>query len=388
MNLADHNHCSGCSACYATCPRKAIRMHSDSEGFLFPEVDTILCIDCGLCTKVCPVLNQPNIRQPLRCFAVKSNDSQERKASSSGGVFSLLAKRVIQDGGIVFGAAWADNCSKVVHIGIDSVEDLPRLRESKYVQSEIGETYKSCEKFLKSSKLVLFTGCPCQIAGLLSFLGRDYDNLITQEVICNSVPSPKALAAWTEAEKKKVPDEDLQTIHFRDKCVGWHNTTLKYQFTTTTTTSLQLSAYYKLWQRGFTVRRSCIECKFRDFRSGADLTIGDFWGIEKVLPEMDDNGGVSAVLENTPKGCDFGARIMDCVECREVEFSDIAQSNPCLHKSFDLLRSAGDKRNLFWKLVNGGSDLQKLGIKMTQESSLRKIRLAIGRLLRALGVKK
>lgn len=364
-------------------------MRADAEGFLQPIVSSNKCIACGKCEKVCPVLNQSVARHPLQCFAAKSMDSCERLCSSSGGIFSLLARNIIERGGIVFGAAWMPECSKVVHIGVERIQDLPRLRESKYVQSEIGEAYKKCGQYLDEGRLVLFTGCPCQIAGLRSFLDYSYEKLVTMEVICNSVPSPKALAAWTSTEKRKAPDEDLIAIHFRDKSLGWHNTTLKYQFTTTTTTTnLQLSAYYKLWQKGFTVRRSCVECRFRDFRSGADMTIGDFWGIERVIPEIDDNSGISAVIVNTEKGRDLWSKITGGAYFRDAVYTDILHSNPCLHKSFDLLKTAGDKRDIFWTLVNNGSDLQKLGIKMTQDPVFHRIRLSIGRFLRKLGLRK
>lgn len=160
------------------------------------------------------------------------------------------------------------------------------------------------------------------------------------------------------------------------------------EFATVTTVSLQLSAYYKLWQRGFTVRRSCIDCRFRDFKSGADLTIGDFWGIENIFPEMDDNRGVSAVMVNTEKGRDLWAAIVDSTENREVSYVDVVQSNPCLKKSFEMLKSAGERRRRFWALVNKGEDMQQIGAKMTRDPLINRIRYAVGRILRRIGLRK
>ena len=356
MNLPNNDLCCGCSACASICPMGIIEMRADGEGFLQPLVDSKRCISCGQCEKVCPILNPSEERLPKECHAAKSKDFNERIVSSSGGIFSLLARNVIEKGGVVFGASWSNGCNKVIHIGIDNIADLSRLRESKYVQSEIGDSYKKCKKILEEGRIVLFSGCPCQISGLLSFLNRDYNNLLTQEVICNSVPSPKALKYWTESEKHKIPDEALLAIHFRDKSEGWHKTTLKYQFTTTTTTNLLLSVYYRLWQRGYTVRRSCIECRFRDFKSGSDLTLGDCWGIEKYLPEMDDNNGVSVVIVNTEKGRKFWSCVSQETENINVDYSTILTSNPCLHKSFDLLKTAGSKREKFFRLCRNFHD--------------------------------
>ena len=358
-------------------------MVPDLEGFLQPRIAGDLCISCGICENVCPVLNVNSARLPLRCYAAKSKDEVARLCSSSGGVFSIFAKNVLDQKGVVFGVGWSDVGCETMHISIETLDELELLRGSKYVQSDMNDCYRRVKRFLEDGRKILFTGCPCQIAGLKSFLQKEYCNLILQEVICNSVPSPRALRKFTKIEQEKVPEEKLLSVFFRDKKNGWHNTTLRYQFTTTTTTtSLGMSIYYKLWQKGFTVRRSCINCSFRDFKSGADLTIGDFWGIEKIIPTMDDNKGVSVVMVNTEKGKVLWESIRDKVESYDVLYSDVLRYNPCLHSSYSLLRSAGKKRDVFWQKVNDGVDILTLGSKMVGPSFLQRVRSSVGAVVR------
>lgn len=387
-SLPTNDKCCGCTACAAICPKNAIKMLPDAEGLLQPVIDASICVDCGACARVCPVLNQAKPREPLACYIAKSLNDEERMKSSSGGIFSVFARHILAEGGKVYGVAWKKDPFRAAHIGVDSVEGLTYLRGSKYVQSEMGTTYREVRADLQSGRKVLFTGCPCQIAGLKSFLGKDFDNLITQEVICNSAPSPRVFGAWVRSEQKKAPGEELLNVNFRDKSVGWHNATLKFTFTTTTTTNMQLSAYYRLWQRGYSVRRSCIECDFRDFKSGADLTIGDFWGVEAERPEYDDNKGVSTILVNTARGAKFLEEVRAELLADTVSFASVIKKNPCLHKSFDLLKTAGTKREAFWESINEGADIQKLGVKLTRDPMLVRIRLFVGRLLRRWGLRK
>ena len=388
-NLPSREQCCGCTACAAICPKGAIKMIPDNEGFAQPVVDESVCVNCLACERVCPVLNQGAQRQPLACYVAKSLNDDERMKSSSGGIFSVFSRRIIEDGGKVYGVAWKKDPFRAAHVGVDSVDGLTYLRGSKYVQSEMGAIYREVRADLQSGRKVLFTGCPCQIAGLRSFLGKDYENLITQEVICNSAPSPRVFEAWVRSEQKKAPGEELLNVNFRDKSVGWHNATLKFTFTTTTTTTnMQLSAYYRLWQRGYSVRRSCIECGFRDFKSGADLTIGDFWGVEAERPKFDDNKGVSAILVNTDRGAKFLNDVKSELFIDSVSYASVVKKNPCLHKSFDLLKTAGKRRDEFWTKINAGADVQKIGIKMTKDPLRVRIRLWGGRILRKWGLRK
>ena len=195
------------------CPNACIIMLEDEQGFLYPKVDTAKCIDCGLCEKVCPVLNHGEPRQPLVCYAAIHHDEKIRLASSSGGVFTALAEYVITNSGVVFGARFNEKW-EVVHDYTETIEGLAAFRGSKYVQSTIGDNYRLAEQFLKDGRQVLFTGTPCQIAGLNNYLRKEYENLLSVEVACHGVPSP---LVWREYIKDKNPT----SINFRDKRNGW-----------------------------------------------------------------------------------------------------------------------------------------------------------------------
>lgn len=194
IDIKEKKECCGCNACAQRCPKSCITMREDSEGFLYPEVDKEICIDCGICEKVCPVMYQGNKRKPLAVYAVKHKNNEIRLSSSSGGVFTALAESVIDEGGVVFGAKFDDNWC-VVHSYSETKEGLAAFRGSKYLQSRIGDSFKKVECFLKANRKVLFSGTPCQIAGLKRFLRKEYDNLLTVDFVCHGVPSP---GVWRE----------------------------------------------------------------------------------------------------------------------------------------------------------------------------------------------
>lgn len=387
VKLATREQCTGCTACAASCPHGAISMTADDEGFLQPVVDERRCVHCGKCERVCPVLHRGDVRRPTQCFIAKAKDNVVREQSSSGGAFTVLAERIVCDGGKVYGAAWQNPEFVCRHIGVGDEHGLATLRGSKYVQSDLRGVFPEVKKDLDAGKPVLFSGCPCQIAGLKSFLGCDYDNLLCVSLICNSVPSPRIFGAWCEAERKRVGSK-LLDVKFRDKQAGWHNSTFKFHFTTTTTTSLQKSAYYWLWQEGCVVRRSCIDCAFREFRDGADLTIGDAWGIERFAPAFDDNRGVSAILAMSEKGADYLRSVEPEMNVESVAMEQILPGNPTLIKSFDLLKKAGPRRDEFWRKLNAGGDVIALAKRFTRRPLRLRIRMVVGKVLRKVGLRK
>ena len=233
INIKVKQDCCGCSACMQICPKQSITMVTDNEGFLYPEVNNTTCIDCGLCEKVCPVLNQNDGSQPIEVYAAKNNNEQIRLKSSSGGIFTLLAEKIIAEGGVVFGAKFNTDWS-VVHSYTETIDGLEDFRGSKYVQSSIGDNFLKAKQFLTDGRKVLFSGTPCQIAGLKHFLRKEYDNLLTIEVVCHGAPSPRVWKDYLEYRKERVYKKGKNTVSlsqnempqivgiaFRDKTNGW-----------------------------------------------------------------------------------------------------------------------------------------------------------------------
>lgn len=335
INLKNKQDCCGCSACAQRCPKQCISMQMDNEGFLYPQVDISKCIDCHLCEKVCPVINQYEARTPLNVYAAKNSDDEVRHQSSSGGIFTLLAEQTIKDGGVVFGACW-DKEWNVKHDSVDNISDLYRFRSSKYLQSVIGDNYLKAEHFLKTGRKVMFTGTPCQIAGIKHFLRKEYDNLLTVEVICHSVPSPGVWQQYltTRLNTLKWEKSDIRNISFRDKKTGWKT----YSFVIENkdgNSFIELSSK-NAFMRGFLAdlytRPSCHACPAKQLKSGSDITLGDFWSIESLMPEIDDDKGVSAIIVNSDKGKQVLHNIN--VELHEVQYDELTTRNPALVKSF------------------------------------------------------
>lgn len=332
--ITEKEQCCGCSACVQRCPQRCISMQKDSEGFLYPEVDITRCIDCHLCEKVCPVINQNESRFPLEVYAAKNTDTKVRQLSSSGGIFTLLAEQTIKDGGVVFGACWDDEWN-VGHDYAETLDEIVKFRSSKYLQSIIGESYKKTEFFLKTGRKVMFTGTPCQIAGLKHFLRKEYTKLLAVEVICHSVPSP---GIWQEYLADKLSSlnktkADVKSISFRDKSTGWNS----YSFVIESKDGRiykELSRH-NLFMKGFLAdlytRPSCYACPFKELKSGSDITLGDFWGIETLLPELDDDRGMSAVTANTEKGLALLQEVD--AELTEVAYDEVVKRNPALVRS-------------------------------------------------------
>lgn len=315
--LCSQNLCTGCFACKQVCAKGAIYI-TKINGFLYPKIDTFLCVDCGLCTKICPVLKMSSVSETRNnksvCYAIWNRIEEDRMNSSSGGVFSALANKTIKEEGIVYGAAWNKNM-QLKHIGIDDVKFLDSLRRSKYVQSNTDEIYKDVKIQVKSGRKTLFCGTPCQIAGLLSFLGKRYSNLITIGVVCHGVPSQisfdKYIREIEKEEKVKVYD-----CNFRSKDRGWRTglnllvygkTMMNKDIIINKITSG--NSYFNAFLKQYFLRESCYNCPFkRDNREDcADIMLSDFWSLWSAVPwgEVDFGKGISAVITNTENGRDY-----------------------------------------------------------------------------------
>ena len=364
----DKKDCCGCSACVQRCPKQCISLYEDEEGFLYPRVDKTVCIDCGLCEKVCPIINQDEPRTPQNVYAAKNPNETIRMNSSSGGIFTILAEQIINSEGVVFGACWDDEWN-IKHDYAECIDDLAKFRSSKYLQSVIGDTYIKTEQFLKAGRKVMFTGTPCQIAGLKHFLRKEYDNLLAVEVICHSVPSP---GVWQQYLTEKLQTigwnkSDIRHISFRSKATGWKG----YSFMIENKDGNVFSELgsKNAFMRGFLAnlytRPSCQKCPAKQLKSGSDITLGDFWGINSLMPEIDDDKGVSVVIVNTEKGRE-AMHIVD--NLLPASWTDICSKNPAVVKS----ATASAKKDQFFQ-EDGLSFENKIRILCTPSFSIRQL---------------
>lgn len=323
--------CSGCGTCAAKCPMRCITMQEDNHGFKYPVIDMNKCINCDICRKICPIKNKPETNNILSSYAVFSKNEELRKQSSSGGVFSELAKQMLSIGGVVFGAGF-DKDLNVIHMSADNQDDLIKLRGSKYVQSDLVDSFKEVKMYLDDKKQVLFSGTPCQIAGLRKFLGCEYENLITVDFICHGVPSPFAWKTYLKQLKNKYSSE-IKNISFRNKDSGWKVFSMKIEFCNRKLFRQKLTenAYMKSFLTDTIVRESCTSCVFKGYNGVSDITLADFWGIESIINEDEyiNDKGVSAVMIRTTKGQALFNKIQNIV-IKQVSVEDILKSNKSL----------------------------------------------------------
>lgn len=340
-------HCCGCESCRNACPKGAIAMVEDEEGFLYPRVNHDACIDCGICIKKCPIYNdQPANDVITTCYATISSDDGMRARSSSGGLFSQLALKTLEADGIVFGAAY-DGVDTVRHRGVESVADLDALRRSKYVQSSTGDTFSQAKRALDAGRQVLYSGCPCQIAGLYAYLGRDYDNLLTVDLICHGVPSPGLFRRYL---KETHPANSVSEVNFRDKSAfGWSTHMNAYMKDGSVRRERCTDdPFYLMFLRCLAQRPFCSICKFTRLPRVADLSIGDWWGVEKYDRSLNDGKGTSLALVNNAKGrAAFEAIEDDMARCETLPLSQARPRNYTIDRPF----KAHVHRARFFKLL-------------------------------------
>lgn len=325
----DKEHCSGCGLCSFECPKNAIIMKQDEEGFIYPHIQQELCINCGKCVCVCPNRRKFAYTENdiIQCFAAENLDEKIRLNSSSGGVFSALASRILLDGGVVVSPRYNENF-ELNHKIINKVNDFEAFRGSKYTQSRIGHLYEPIEQELKTGRKVLFTGTPCQTSAMREAFGNKYDNLVLQDVICHGCASEKIMKYYL-GEKAKEFNSEIDSICFRDKSNGWRDFSLKIVFKNgkIINESHKTNKFFQMHLKNIALRPSCYDCHFRKGNRDSDISLGDFWG-----HKGDDNKGTSVILVHTEKGKKLVEEValdlkMDIADKNEVLQNNIAYNS-------------------------------------------------------------
>ena len=348
--MPKQENCCGCEACRSICPKSAISMTEDKDRFILPRVDAKLCIECGLCEKVCPMYHSHNaVSVPEgSAYAAVSKNTIELSQSSSGGVFSLIADLILSKSGFIAGASF-DNTLTLRHIVTDNHEDLSRLRGSKYLQSRIGNTYADIRNILNTNKSVYFVGTGCQVAGLKLFLRKDYPNLITSDILCHGVPPQSVFNEMIKAVEAKYQGR-IEKYSFRDKSVwGWScssssNIKIGSKLTYLGNEPLQ-QAYFNAFIKADNYRESCYVCPYAQRNRAGDITLGDFWGVEKYVSVKNIGNGVSAILVNTEKGERLLNQIKDKMDLYPASINYIEKINRTLVEP----TSRPEARDIFFK---------------------------------------
>ena len=322
ITVSDRRDCCGCTACASICSRKAIKMMQDEEGFSYPVTDQSLCNQCGLCETVCPVISKESlqVKDLEKAYVVQHRKKDILRESTSGGAFSAIAEYVINHDGVVFGAAF-DSHFNVVHTSSQTIEELAKFRNSKYVQSNLGDTFCQIRTLLSKGKMVCFSGTPCQIQGLRKFLRKDYENLVLVDVVCRAVPSP---GVWEKYYKYVNSKGHIEEIRFRDKKLGYQYSTMaiKYRNGKIQREGIESHPWLRMFFSGMIIRPSCSTCRFRDPHRVSDITIWDCFNVYQLDKRMNEQLGVTRVLVHTKKGLDILSQTRDKLRLHEIAYED------------------------------------------------------------------
>lgn len=328
--LENTDLCTGCTACQSSCPVEAIEMVKNAKGFLYPEINQKICIDCARCKNVCPILNQKNKKSLGKTYAGYTKDSLAHKKSSSGGIFAELAKWVLEQNGCVYGAAF-DHSMTLRHIRVTSLNDLDSILGSKYVQSDLGHVFADVRADLKDDQLVLFCGTSCQVAGLKSYLGHEYSNLLTADLICHGVPSPEMFQIYLS----QVVSDKVTDYQFRNKDRG-----LKKQETLIVGETGELlrqptqeNKYYQGFLKNLYIRPSCHSCTFKGLNRVSDFTLGDYWAVREYDPDLANDYGTSCIIVHSPKGEEILSRLQERLKIKPANLKNVTVWNDCYESS-------------------------------------------------------
>lgn len=344
INIQDKRKCCGCTACASVCSHHCISMVEDAEGFKYPQVDAEKCVNCGLCEKVCPMLHPESDNEVRNVIGAKHKDAVVRKDSSSGGAFSLLAEEFISNGGVVVGCAMDENL-QAKHIICTNKKDIVRLRSSKYVQSNMDGVYPQVRKMLREGRKVLFSGTPCQVAGLRRFLIKPFDNLYCIDILCHGVPSPKLFREYKEMMEAKYKAK-ANFVSYRCKKKEWKRLYIDLKFDNDKEyfKSATFDPYMQLFLGNMSQRSSCFHCPFTTTNRQGDISLGDFWGIGRDHPELDDDKGISMILLNTAKGEELFSGIKHDIVSFESNINQAIAGNKVLIENI----TGEEKRNHFY----------------------------------------
>lgn len=327
----DLNACCGCLACKSLCSSHAIDIEKTEDGFYYPKINSSDCINCRLCEKICPVIHiaEPEDSQCSKAYGFINKDEAIRNKSSSGGFFTAAAHEILNNDGIVFGARFDDNLN-VYHDFTDEKQNLHFFNGAKYVQSNTEASFQKCKEYLEKGITVLYSGVPCQIAALKNFLKKDYSNLYTLDMICHGIPSPKLWNKYLEFQSDSQNSKVIDAA-FRVKDPGWkdYSIVLKFEDGSQKKIPHAKDEYMKLFLKNFSLRKSCYECKYKGINRISDITMADFWGIQNLYPQYDDNMGTSLILTHTQKGEELLKEIENC-SCFDVDIEKAAKYNPSL----------------------------------------------------------
>jgi len=343
--------CSGCGACSHSCRLNAIEMKEDNEGFLYPHINQELCVNCGKCKQVCPFVKEKREGAKPKVYAVKNVSDEVRKNSASGGVFTALSDHILNCNGVVYGVVFGDDL-RVEHVRATTKEERDAMLGSKYVQSYLGDIFLKVEKDLKDDKLTLFSGTPCQIAGLNAYLGRNYSNLLLCDIVCHGVGSTSVFRDYISYIEQKNHSK-VEKICFRDKEKGWSGQKWKAILKSgkVLRDNIDVNVYKRLYYSHVMHRPSCHKCPYTQIKRQGDITIGDYWGIKNCHPNFMDELGVSVVLLNTKKGFDFFEQVNSSIICQKSEIDS------CLQPQLQFPTSKSSKREFFW------NEYEKRGFK-------------------------
>ncbi len=372
INIIDKNICVGCTSCYNICTQNAITMKYNEEGFKYPIIDENKCTNCGLCKKRCPILYKKNNSMINKCYAAFNNNEYIRRTSSSGGIFELLAKKVLNSNGKVIGAAFNEE-NILSHVIIDNYDDLEKLKGSKYLQSNLENIFKHIKADLLNNKKLLFVGTPCQVAGLKTFLNKEYKNLYCCDFICHGVPSTKVFNKYIK-ELEEKNGKVIGAINFRNKESGWRNFSISIkQEKNNYIKEHSNDIYMKLFLSNISLRLSCYNCKFKNENRYSDLTLGDFWGIDESYPELNDGMGVSSVIVNTEKGDKIFNSIKNELIYKQCTLEDVKSRNTALEHSTRMNRN----RDKFFYELDSQKTLSEIYEECVRGNILKRILVVV-----------